>query len=203
MLPNIMAGVFFLFLIAFALMVVYSRFSERLNVLIPSFIIIILVGSWLYSGLVFNADPLGLVQIDPNELNIFAAVVFASSPGVFRLVRGLTMDIKTRDYVAAAMTRGEGPFFIMIWEILPNARGPLIVDSCLRVGYVTILLGTLGFFGLGMEPESPDWGSMINQTRSYIRLVPTIVLPATLALASFVLGLNLLADGLREESAKD
>jgi peptide/nickel transport system permease protein len=184
-------------------MVVYSRFSERLNVLIPSFIIIIIIGSWLYSGLVFNADPLGLVQIDPNELNIFAAVVFASSPGVFRLVRGLTMDIKTRDYVAAAMTRGEGPFFIMIWEILPNARGPLIVDSCLRVGYVTILLGTLGFFGLGMEPESPDWGSMINQTRSYIRLVPTIVLPATLALASFVLGLNLLADGLREESAKD
>ena len=198
-----MAGVFFLFPIAFALMVVYSRFSERLNVLIPSFIIIIIIGSWLYSGLVFNSDPLGLVQIDPNELNIFAAVVFASSPGVFRLVRGLTMDIKTRDYVAAAMTRGEGPFFIMIWEILPNARGPLIVDSCLRVGYVTILLGTLGFFGLGMEPESPDWGSMINQTRSYIRLVPTIVLPATLALASFVLGLNLLADGLREESAKD
>ena len=184
-------------------MVFYSRFSERLNVLIPSFVIIIIIGSWLYSGLVFNADPLGLVQIDPNELNIFAAVVFASSPGVFRLVRGLTMDIKTRDYVAAAMTRGEGPFFIMIWEILPNARGPLIVDSCLRVGYVTILLGTLGFFGLGMEPESPDWGSMINQTRSYIRLVPTIVLPATLALASFVLGLNLLADGLREESAKD
>jgi peptide/nickel transport system permease protein len=54
-----------------------------------------------------------------------------------------------------------------------------------------------------MEPESPDWGSMINQTRSYIRLVPTIVLPATLALASFVLGLNLLADGLREQSLKD
>ena len=54
-----------------------------------------------------------------------------------------------------------------------------------------------------MEPESPDWGSMINQTRSYIRLVPTIVLPPTIALASFVLGLNLLADGLREQSLKD
>ena len=202
-LPNIMAGIFFIIPILFALMVVFSRFSQRLNVLIPSTLIILLVGAWLYSGLVFGSDPLGLVGIEPNELNIFAAVVFASSPGVFRLVRGLTMDIKTRDYVAAAMTRGEGPFFIMIWEILPNARGPLIVDSCLRVGYVTILLGTLGFFGLGMEPESPDWGSMINQTRSYIRLVPTIVLPATLALASFVLGLNLLADGLREESAKD
>ena len=202
-LPNIMAGVFFLFPILFALLIIYSRYSERLNILIPSTIVILIIGFWLYLGLVFNADPFGLVAIDPNELNIFAAVVFATSPGVFRIVRGLTMDIKTRDYVAAAMTRGEGPFFIMIWEILPNARGPLIVDSCLRIGYVTILLGTLGFFGLGMEPESPDWGSMINQTRSYIRLVPTIVLPPTLALASFVLGLNLLADGLREESVKD
>ena len=202
-LPNIMAGVFFLFPIAFAVLIVYSRFSDRKNVLYPSLAVIFIIGAWLYLGLAFNSDPLGLVSIDPNELNIFAAVVFATSPGVFRLVRGLTMDIKTRDYVSAAMTRGEGRLFIMIWEILPNARGPLIVDSCLRIGYVTILLGTLGFFGLGMEPESPDWGSMINQTRSYIRLVPTIVLPPTLALASFVLGLNLLADGLREESVKD
>ena len=202
-LPNIMAGVFFIFPIIFALMVIFSRYSERKNILIISTLIILIIGVWLYAGLVFNADPLGIVAIDPNELNIFAAVVFTTSPGVFRIVRGLTMDIKTRDYVAAAVTRGESPFFVMIWEILPNARGPLIVDSCLRIGYVTILLGTLGFFGLGMEPESPDWGSMINQTRSYIRLVPTIVLPATLALASFVLGLNLLADGLREQSLKD
>ena len=73
--------------------------------------------------------------MDPNELNIFAAVVFASSPGVFRIVRGLTMDIKTRDYVAAAQTRGETPWYIMLWEILPNARGPLIVDACLRIGF--------------------------------------------------------------------
>jgi peptide/nickel transport system permease protein len=202
-LPNIMAGVFFIFPILFAMMIIYSRFAERPRVLIPSSILILIIGAWLYSGLVFNADPLGIVTIDPGELNIFAAVVFTTSPGVFRIVRGLTMDIRTRDYVAAAVTRGENPLFVMIWEILPNARGPLIVDSCLRIGYVTILLGTLGFFGLGMEPESPDWGSMINQTRSYIRLVPTIVLPPTLALASFVLGLNLLADGLREQSLKD
>ncbi|MFL2806978.1 MAG: ABC transporter permease [Paracoccaceae bacterium] len=202
-LPNIMAGIFFIIPVLFALMVVFSRFSQRLSVLVPSTIVILIIGAWLYSGLVFNADPLGLVAIDPNELNIFAAVVFTTSPGVFRIVRGLTLDIRTRDYVAAAVTRGENPLFIMIWEILPNARGPLIVDSCLRIGYVTILLGTLGFFGLGMEPESPDWGSMINQTRSYIRLVPTIVLPPTIALASFVLGLNLLADGLREQSLKD
>ena len=50
----------------------------------------------------------------------------------------------------------------MLWEMLPNARGPLIVDTCLRIGYTTILLGTLGFFGLGMGPESPDWGTSIK-----------------------------------------
>ena len=202
-LPNVMAGVFFIFPIIFALMLLKSRFMERRSVLYSSSAIILLLGCWLYSGVVFDSDPLGWISLDPNELNIFAAVVFASSPGVFRIVRGLTMDIKTRDYVAAAQTRGETPWYIMLWEILPNARGPLIVDACLRIGYTTILLGTLGFFGLGLAPESPDWGSMINQTRGLIRLVPTIILPQTIALASFVLGLNLLADGLREESLKD
>ncbi len=202
-LPNVMAGVFFIFPIIFALMVLKSRFMERRDVLYSCSAIILLLGCWLYSGVVFDSDPLGWISLDPNELNIFAAVVFASSPGVFRIVRGLTMDIKTRDYVAAAQTSGETPWYIMLWEILPNARGPLIVDACLRIGYTTILLGTLGFFGLGLAPESPDWGSMINQTRGLIRLVPTIVLPQTIALASFVLGLNLLADGLREESLKD
>ncbi|MBC8259516.1 MAG: ABC transporter permease [SAR324 cluster bacterium] len=202
-LPNVMAGVFFMFPIIFALTVLRSRFSERPELLIPWSVAVLILGGWLYSGIVFNADPLGWISMDPNELNIFAAVVFASSPGVFRIVRGLTMDIKTRDYVAAAQTRGETYWYIMLWEILPNSRGPLIVDACLRIGYTTILLGTLGFFGLGLAPESPDWGSMINQTRGFIRLIPTIVLPQTIALASFVLGLNLLADGLREESLKD
>jgi len=202
-LPNVMASVFFIFPIIFALTVVRSRYSERPGLMYPWIVIILILGAWLYSGVVFNADPLGWISMDPNELNIFAAVVFASSPGVFRIVRGLTMDIKTRDYVAAAQTRGETQWYIMLWEILPNARGPLIVDACLRIGYTTILLGTLGFFGLGLAPESPDWGSMINQTRGLIRLAPTIVLPQTIALASFVLGLNLLADGLREESLKD
>jgi peptide/nickel transport system permease protein len=113
------------------------------------------------------------------------------------------MDIRTRDYVAAAETRGERAWYVMLWEILPNARGPLIVDACLRVGYTAILLGALGFFGLGLAPESPDWGSMINQTRPFIRLGAFIVLPPVIALATLVLGLNLMADALREQSLRD
>ena len=146
---------------------------------------------------------LDLFDVPGGILVVFVSVVFVNSPTVFRIVRGLAMDIKTRDYVAAAQTRGEGPWYIMLWEILPNARGPLIVDFCLRIGYTTILLGTLGFFGLGLPPESPDWGSTINEGRKLLSIYPHPALPPALALLSMVLGLNLLADGLREESLKD
>ena len=138
-----------------------------------------------------------------NILIVFVSVVFVNAPTVYRIVRGLTLDIKNRDYVAAAQTRGERPWYIMLWEILPNARGPLIVDFCLRIGYVTILLGTLGFFGLGVSPESPDWGSTINEGRKLLSQFPWPAVVPAVSLMSLVLGLNLLADGLREESLRD
>jgi len=203
--PYAMAGVLFLFPIVFFCTLFYTRYKARPEKLYLYLGLTLVLGFWIYAGLVFDADPLGIVSIEPNELNIFVAVVFASSPGVFRIVRGLALDIKTRDYVAAAQTRGESPAYLMLWEMLPNARGPLIVDTCLRIGYTTILLGTLGFFGLGMGSESPDWGtaikdgSQVAQLRLYFwqGLVPAV------ALMSLVLGLNLLADSMREQSMKD
>ncbi len=166
---------------------------------------------WLYLSLISEVGSavsilpgvLDIFDIPGGILVVFVSVVFVNSPTVFRIVRGLAMDIKTRDYVAAAQTRGEGPWYIMLWEILPNARGPLIVDFCLRIGYTTILLGTLGFFGLGLPPESPDWGSTINEGRKLLSVYLHPALPPALALLSLVLGLNLLADGLREESLRD
>lgn len=201
--PYTMAGIFFLFPIIFFCVLFYTRNKHRPGLLIVQLAATVIIGGWIYAGLVFDADPLGIVSIRPNELNIFVAVVFASSPGVFRIVRGLVMDIKTRDYVAAAQTRGEGPWYIMLWEVLPNARGPLIVDVCLRIGYTTILLGTLGYFGLGLAPESPDWGTAIKDSSRLLRAYIHPALPPVVALMSFVLGLNLLADALREQSLKD
>ncbi|MCO5069909.1 MAG: ABC transporter permease [Rhizobiaceae bacterium] len=201
--PYGLAGLFFLFPIIFFATLFYTRFKNRPDRLYPLLAFTFIFGGWIYMGLVFDADPLGIVSINPNQLNIFVAVVFASSPGVFRIVRGLVMDIKTRDYVAAAQTRGESPWYIMLWEILPNARGPLIVDACLRIGYTTILLGTLGYFGLGLAPESPDWGTAIKDASRLLRSFIHPALPPTIALMSFVLGLNLLADALREQSMKD
>ncbi len=203
--PIGMAALFFLFPIIFLCTMWFTKYENNKNKLGIYLAVTLVLGFWAYSGLVFNSDPLGILGMEPNELNVFAAVILGSSPGVFRIVRGLTMDIMTRDYVAAAQTRGERPWYIMLWEILPNARGPLIVDFCLRIGYTTILLGTLGFFGLGLQPESADWGSMINHGRPFVRLANTahLALFPALALMSLVLGLNLLADGLREESLKD
>lgn len=202
-LPMRFAAVLFLFPILFLVVLLNSRFFTtpmKRNLYVA---VVLVLGLWAYSGLAFNADPTGVWSMDPNLLNVFVSVVFVNSPGVFRIVRGMVMDIKTRDYVAAGQTRGEGPWYIMLWEILPNARGPLIVDFCLRIGYTTILLGTLGFFGLGVSPESPDWGMSINYGRRLLAMVPHPALAPALALMSLVLGLNLLADGLREESLKD
>jgi peptide/nickel transport system permease protein len=201
--PYMMAGLFFLFPIIFFSVLFWTRYKKRPDRLYILLGLTLIIGGWVYAGLVFDADPFRIIHIDPNQLNIFVAVVFASSPGVFRIVRGLVMDIKTRDYVAAAQTRGESPWYIMLWEILPNARGPLIVDACLRIGYTTILLGTLGYFGLGLAPESPDWGTAIKDASRLLRSFIHPALPPTIALMSFVLGLNLLADALREQSMKD
>ncbi|MFZ5751341.1 MAG: ABC transporter permease [Pseudomonadota bacterium] len=201
--PVVLAAVMFLFPVVFFAVLFQSRFRTdppRRNLYVG---ITLALGLWAWSGLALNADPLGVWRMDPNLLNVFVSVVFVNAPTVFRIVRGLTMDIKARDYVAAAQTRGERPWYIMLWEILPNARGPLIVDFCLRIGYTTILLGTLGFFGLGVSPESPDWGSTINDGRKLLTIAPHPAMVPALALMSLVLGLNLLADGLREESLKD
>lgn len=145
-----------------------------------------------------------IANLGASGVNIIFAVVFASSPGIMRIVRGVTMDIATRDYIAAAQTRGEGPWYIMLVEILPNARGPLIVDFCLRMGYTTITIGALGFLGLGLPPPDPDWGGMITQTRSFVTGgFPYMAIFPACAVSLLVLGFNLLADGLREVSLRD
>ncbi len=210
-LPQFMAVVLFVFPLVFLVVLLDSRFYVQpalRNIMVAA---VVLIGGWLYLSLIsspgtrisFLPRAIDLFDVPSNILIVFVSVVFVNSPTVFRIVRGITLDIKTRDYVSAAQTRGERAWYIMLWEILPNARGPLIVDFCLRIGYTTILLGTLGFFGLGLSPESPDWGSTINAGRKLLTIAPHPAIVPALALLSLVLGLNLLADGLREESLKD
>lgn len=144
-----------------------------------------------------------MAALGGSAVNVVIAISIVGTPGIARLVRSLTLDIQTRDYIKAAETRGENAWHIMFMEILPNARGPIIIDAMLRVGYAIFAMGTLGFLGLGLPPPSPDWGSMVAKGREFILAGhPWAALWPSLSIASLVVGLNLLADGLREESMR-
>jgi peptide/nickel transport system permease protein len=140
-----------------------------------------------------------IAALGQGDLVVILAITITGAPGVARLARSLALDIKTRDYIRAAETRGENVWFIMFREILPNARGPLLVDAMLRVGYAIFAIGTLGFLGIGLPPPDPDWGNMVNEARRNIFSNQTAVIWPALAIATLVIGLNLFADGLREE----
>jgi peptide/nickel transport system permease protein len=104
--------------------------------------------------------------VGPSQFNVVLAMTVGGAPGVARLVRAMTMDIRTREYVAAARLRGDTNLQIMFREILPNCRGPLIVDFLLRVGYAAFYIGTLGYLGLGLPPPTPDWGAWCKTVRN-------------------------------------
>jgi peptide/nickel transport system permease protein len=141
-----------------------------------------------------------IAAVGASRVNVILAIAIGGIPGITRVVRSLVLDVRGREFVQAARLRGDSPFYIMFREILPNCVGPIIVDSCLRIGYAAFSIGGLGFLGLGLPPPDPDWGSMVSEGRVWLMTAPWIVLFPSLAIASLVVGLNLFADGLNEAS---
>lgn len=139
-----------------------------------------------------------IFAIGPSAFNVVIAIAIGATPGIARLVRGLTMDIRSREFVIAAQMRGESSLYIMFREILPNITGPLIVDACIRVAFAMFATGSLGYLGLGVPPPYPDWGSMIGEGRAWIFKEPWAPIPPIVAISSLVVALNLIADGLRK-----
>jgi peptide/nickel transport system permease protein len=133
-----------------------------------------------------------------SAIIVVISIAIGSIPAITRIVRSLVMDERTKDYVSAARLRGEKLWYILGREILPNASGPIIVDTCIRIGYAVMAIGALGFLGLGIPPPTPDWGGMINEGREWIFRQPWMVLAPAAALTSLVIGLNMIADGIRE-----
>ena len=139
-----------------------------------------------------------IARFGASALNIILVITFTAAPIIARIVRGVTLDVRNRDYVAAARMRGESKFYIMFAEILPNARGPLTVDLFLRLGYTTVTIGALGFLGVGLPPPDPDWGGMVKETYGMIFIWPHMTLFPAAAISSLVSGYNFLAPGLQE-----
>jgi peptide/nickel transport system permease protein len=141
-----------------------------------------------------------LTRFGASAFNIVLVITVTKAPIIYRLVRAMTLDLGAREYVAAAQMRGESALYIMLVEILPNARGPIIVDVCLRLGYTTIAIGVLGFLGIGLPPPTPDWGGMVRETYGMISLYPHMAIIPCVAISTLVIGFNLLAVGLRRRA---
>jgi len=137
-----------------------------------------------------------LTTLGPDLVNVILGIGIVFMPRVARVVRSLVLRIKEQGYVEAARGLGGTDLHIMRWHILPNATGPIIVEASIRVSFAILLGASLGFLGLGVQPPAPDWGLQVSEGRNFILVAPWVVVFPSLAIASLVVGVNLLADGL-------
>jgi peptide/nickel transport system permease protein len=134
-------------------------------------------------------------------LILTAAVIYM--PGAFRFARAMAVNINAMDFIRVARARGEGTFYIMRAEILPNMVLPVLTDFGLRFVFVVLLLSGLSFLGLGIQPPAADWGSLVRENLEGLSYgAPAVIMPA-LAIASLTIGVNLLIDNLPSRRAPD
>lgn len=129
-----------------------------------------------------------------------AALIYV--PGAFRIARSLAVNINAMDYVTVARTRGEGRLYIMLHEILPNIVNPMLADLGLRFVYVVLLLASLSFLGLGVQPPDADWGSLVRENIGALANGSAAIVAPALAIASLTIAVNLLIDNLPGRAAR-
>jgi len=141
---------------------------------------------------------MALVALGPSNSTVIVAIGLSFTPIVARTVRSAVLGERSLDYVAAARLRGEGAAHIMFVEVLPNIVPPIFVELTVRLGYAIFTVATLSFLGVGLQPPSPDWGLAISENYGLIGggYWWTVLFDA-IAIASLVVGVNLVADGLQ------
>jgi peptide/nickel transport system permease protein len=138
---------------------------------------------------------LGTVGPSRNSVLIVIAIVY--TPIVARVVRSVVLSVKPKGFVEAARVQGESLFHILFREILPSVLPALTVETSLRFSFAIFLVASLGFLGVGIQPPNPDWGLMVNEARNYYSLTPWALIFPALAISLLVIGVNLMADGLK------
>jgi dipeptide transport system permease protein len=136
--------------------------------------------------------------LGPSLANTIVAVTIVYLPRYVRLVRASAMGELSKDYVTAARVAGVGPLRLMLSTVLPNCLAPLIVQAALGVSDAILEAAGLGFLGLGAQPPTPEWGTMLADSREFIRSDPWIVTLPGLAILITVVAINLTGDGLRD-----
>jgi peptide/nickel transport system permease protein len=130
-----------------------------------------------------------------------ASIIYV--PGAYRIARSLAVNINALDYVTVARTRGEGTLYVMLREILPNIAGPMLADLGLRFVYVVLLLASLSFLGLGVQPPAADWGSLVRENVGALADGAASVIAPALAIASLTIAVNLVIDNLPGRAARE
>jgi peptide/nickel transport system permease protein len=130
--------------------------------------------------------------------SLVIAIGFPDVPVFARVTRAATLSVVHQDYTAAAKAVGAPDRRIMLRHVLPNAFGPVIVQATFDLATAILTAGGLSFLGLGIQPPTPEWGSMLAQGRRYMRVAPHLIVFPGLALAVLILGVNLLGDALRQ-----
>lgn len=133
----------------------------------------------------------------PSRESVLMVIVIVYTPIVARVVRSVVLSVKTRSFIDAARLQGETTVRILFREILPSAIPALTVEASLRFSYAIFLVSSLGFLGLGVQPPNPDWGLMVKEARAFVSQAPWAMYFPAGAIATIVIGVNLMADGLR------
>jgi peptide/nickel transport system permease protein len=133
---------------------------------------------------------------------VIVVIAALFTPIVSRTIRSAVLGEREREYVMASRLRGERSAFVMAREILPNITQPIIVEGTIRLGYAVFTAATLSFLGFGLQPPSPDWGLTIASERVFVQIAPWTVLFPAFALATLVIGVNLITDGLSRVFSK-
>lgn len=136
--------------------------------------------------------------LGPGLVNTMLAIALVGVPGYVRLVRASAMSELSKDYVIASKLAGAGTFRLMFDTVLPNCMAPVIVTATLGFSDAILTAAALGFLGLGAQPPSPEWGTMLASARDYIERANWVVTLPGLAILSTVLAINLMGDGLRD-----
>jgi peptide/nickel transport system permease protein len=135
----------------------------------------------------------------PGLTSAMLAITLVGWAGFARLVRGITLSLKEQTYIEASQSLGASSARILYKHILPNALPLVIVAGSLRVGGFILLEAALSFLGLGVQPPTPTWGSMISLNRAYINSAPWMVIFPGLAISITVISFNILGDFLRDK----
>lgn len=152
--------------------------------------------------LVLSMVVLGVLG-NSNILTLTLIVSIAYTPATARVARGTLLSCKNIEYVDAARLRGESHLYIMFREILPNTMGPIIVEITARFAYSIMMVASLGFLGVGLQPPTPDWGMMVIENKTIIKAAPWAVLYPSLAIASLVIAVSVFSDFLSKVVIRD